>query len=73
MSSTFYILTSDESLGLSSWDYNQFKYLWLVKNHLKNAKSSIYYYHHCQKTMPESVKSRCKTCEKIYLFQFGWC
>ena len=53
MSSTFYILTSDESLGLSSWYYNQFKYLWLVKDPSKNAENSIYYDHYCLKIPPE--------------------
>ena len=53
MSSTFYISTSDESLGFSSWDYNQVKYLWPVKNHSKNAESSICYDHDCLKVTPE--------------------
>ena len=53
MYSTFYISNSDESLGLSSWDYNQFKYLWQVKNHSKNAESSIYYDHDRPKITPE--------------------
>ena len=53
MSSTFYISTSDESLGLSSWDYNQFKYLWQVKNYSKYAESFIYYDYDCLKITPE--------------------
>ena len=53
MSSKFYISTSNESLEPSSWDYNQSKYLWQLKNHSKNAESSIYYDHDYLKITPE--------------------
>ena len=71
MSTTFYISTSDESLALYSWDTQQFKYLWQVRNPSENAEIPNYYDHNCLKIMPQKVKLGCKSCEKIYFPEFG--